>query len=306
MPSSHSSRPLRLPRALQARLEVAFREQLQGGLEIDFSRPPGEPALAAADSISWQVFSNPVSLFIGGITAVLLELAEPQVRSGVWDHTSFRTDPMKRMQRTGLAAMVTVYGARSIAEPMIAGVRRMHDRVQGTTPQGIPYRANDPVLLRWVHATASFGFLQAYHRFVRPLPQASRDRFYAEGAPVAELYGADAVPGSEAELNELFEDMRPRLERSEIVFEFLQIMRGLPLLPRPFGLLHRLMILASIELLPAAIRETLGLDRSRLPPGATALLRGMGSLADRLVIESSPASQACQRLDLPADFLQRR
>lgn len=306
MPSSLSSRPLRLPRALQARLERAFREQLQGGPEIDFSQPRGEPALAAADSISWQVFSNPVSLFIGGITAVLLELAEPQVRSGVWDHTSFRTDPMKRMQRTGLAAMVTVYGARSIAQPMIAGVRRMHERVQGTTPQGVPYSANDPVLLRWVHATASFGFLQAYHRFVRPLSQTARDQFYAEGAPVAELYGADAVPASEAGLNRLFENMRPQLEGSQIVFEFLRIMRGLPLLPRPFGVLQRLMILASIELLPLGIRETLGLDQSRLPPGAAALLRGAGSLADRLVIESSPAAQACRRLDLPADYLQRR
>jgi uncharacterized protein (DUF2236 family) len=59
------------------------------------------------------VFRNPLSLFVGGITAVLLELAEPRVRTGVWEHTAFRTQPQQRLQRTGLAAMVTVYAARS-------------------------------------------------------------------------------------------------------------------------------------------------------------------------------------------------
>ncbi|MDP3491534.1 MAG: oxygenase MpaB family protein [Hyphomonadaceae bacterium] len=142
---------------------------------IDFTRPAGEPALASPDSVSWRVFKNPVSLFIGGTTAVLLELAEPRVRSGVWDHTSFRTDPLPRMARTGLAAMVTVYGARSVAERMIAGVGRMHGQVSGVTPAGHAYRASDPELLDWVQATASFGFLRAYHTFVRP-PGAGRPR----------------------------------------------------------------------------------------------------------------------------------
>lgn len=85
---------------------------------VDFTRPEGEPALIAADSVSWRVFKNPVALYIGGIAAVLLELAEPRVRTGVWEHSSFRSDPLPRMKRTGLAAMVTVYGARSVAERM--------------------------------------------------------------------------------------------------------------------------------------------------------------------------------------------
>ena len=80
------------------------------GQPVDFTVPAGEPALTAPDSVSWQVFKNPIALFVGGVTAVLLELAEPRVRTGVWEHTTFRTDPIPRMRRTGLAAMVTVYG----------------------------------------------------------------------------------------------------------------------------------------------------------------------------------------------------
>ena len=69
---------------------------------------------------------------------------------------------MRRLRRTGLAAMITVYGARSEAERMIAGVRRMHDRVAGTTPDGVAYAANEQELLDWVQATASYGFVEAY------------------------------------------------------------------------------------------------------------------------------------------------
>ena len=70
------------------------------------------------------MFANPVSLFVGGATAVLLELAEPSVRTGVWDHSSFACDPATRLRRTGFAAMMTVYGPRSAAEEMIARVVR--------------------------------------------------------------------------------------------------------------------------------------------------------------------------------------
>jgi len=93
------------------------------------------------------VFKNPLSLFIGGVAAVIMELAEPRVRTGVWEHTTFRVHPVRRLRRTGLAAMITVYAARSKAEATIARVRRMHDRIAGLTPTGKAYHANDPELL---------------------------------------------------------------------------------------------------------------------------------------------------------------
>src|SRR5207253_1571621 len=66
----------------------------------DFSRPAGEPALTAPDSVSWKVCKNPVVLFVGGVAAVVLELAEPRVRTGVWEHSSFRERPLERLQGT--------------------------------------------------------------------------------------------------------------------------------------------------------------------------------------------------------------
>jgi hypothetical protein len=66
------------------------------------------------------------------------------VRTGVWEHTTFRTDPIRRLRRTGLAAIVTIYGTRGKAEAMIARIRRMHDRVADLTHQAVVASRNSP------------------------------------------------------------------------------------------------------------------------------------------------------------------
>ena len=294
----------RLPPPLQTRLESAARAYFEapGMARIDFAKPLGARALFAPDSVSWRVMKNPVSLMIGGIAAVILELAEPRVRTGVWEHTSFRRDPVTRMKRTGLAAMVTIYAPAETARSMIAKVVAAHERVEGVTPAGALYRANDQELLTWVQATAGFGFFEAYNRFVRPLSPADRNRVYAEGAESAALYGAINAPKDEAELRALFEMMRPKLERSEIIFDFLRIVRDAPILPSRS--LQRLMIRGAVELTPRWAREILGLDASYgLKPGGETLLRTIGAAADHLVLESAPPAQACVRLGLPAVYL---
>ncbi len=291
------------------RLDKASRELLlpDGGRAIDFSRPAGEPALGAPNSVAWRIFKNPVATFIGGVTAVILELAEPRVRAGVWKHSGFRQDPLRRLRRTGLAAMVTIYGARSTAEKMIAGVRRMHDRVQGETPDGEPYSANDPELLNWVQATAAFGFLQAYHVYAAPLTLVDRDRYYRDGEIAARLYGATRPPGSEAELEALILAMRPRLEASPIIFEFLHIMRTAHILPPLLQPVQPLLVRAAVSITPPWVRDVLGLgDDCGLRAWEGVLVRQGSALADRIMLESSPAVQACVRLGLPANYLYKR
>jgi uncharacterized protein (DUF2236 family) len=297
--------PIILPWPLQSSLEVATHALFDRGDQssVDFLRPSGEAALVSPDSVSWRVFKNPLSLFIGGVSAVIMELAEPRVRAGVWEHTTFRVDPIRRLRRTGLAAMVTVYGARSTAETMIARIRRMHDKIRGTTSAGKAYRANDPELLNWVQATAAFGFLQAYHSYVRPLSQVKRDHFYAEGILPAALYGVTGAPTSEEALEALFEVMARRLERSNIVFDFLAIMRSAPILPAPLRPVQHLLVRAAIDLTPRWLRTIVGLNGHGLHAWEVAVVRRAGELADRLVLETNPAVQACRRMRLPVDYL---
>ena len=66
------------------------------GWDIDFLSPPGEPAYARPDSVQWRVYKNPVALALGGVCAVLLEFADPRIRSGVWDHSVSPKDPLGR------------------------------------------------------------------------------------------------------------------------------------------------------------------------------------------------------------------
>ncbi|MGB6308896.1 MAG: oxygenase MpaB family protein [Steroidobacteraceae bacterium] len=297
---------IRLPWALQRRLDDAAGALLnpQQGHAIDFTRPPQEESLLPPDSVSWRVFKNPIALYIGGLAAVILELAEPAVRTGVWEHSTFRQDPLGRLRRTGTAAMVTIYGARSLALPMIARVVGMHAKITGQTPDGAPYRASDARLLAWVHSTAAFGIAEAYSRYAEALSPAELDSFYREGKPVARLYGTLDSPASDAARCALFDSMRGRLEPSPIVFEFLRIMQAAPALPRSFLWMQTMLGRAAVEIIPGWVRERLGLGESH---GLRAHERWMVKLAaatlNRIVLPQSPAAQACVRLGLPSTYL---
>lgn len=266
-----------------------------------------EPALVAPDSVSWRIFKNPVSVFIGGIAAVLLEFGEPGVRDGVWQHSSFRTAPLKRLQRTGLAAMITIYGPRSKAEAMIAGVVRRHEGVRGYTTEGSAYHANDPALLDWVQVTAGFGFAQAYHAYASLLTEDERESLLIEALPAAHLYGATGAPATLQELNAIFDGMRTRLVPSPVIFEFLDIMRATPILPGPARAMQPMLIKAAVGILPDWVRERLGLGPAwSLNPFELALVRTLAKAGDRLFLPSSPAVQSCRRLGLPEAYLYGR
>ncbi len=271
-------------------------------MAIDFTSPEGEPALVAPDSVQWRVFKNPVALAIGGVAAVLLEFADARIRSGVWDHSTYKADPIGRSQRTGMAAMAGVYAPASAARRVIGGVGRMHAKVSGTTPGGETYSALDTELLNWVYATAQYGFLNAYHRFVAPLSAADQARFWREGEPVALLYGVTRTPRSEADFLEMMEELLPRFEPHPIVTEFLDIIESGRAAPSVPSFLHKSLARAAVSLLPPAVRARLELGprydlgrRDRLMVGA------MAKLADRIKDRGSPAWQAAERLGLPGD-----
>lgn len=272
-------------------------------LTFDFQNPVGEPSLVAPDSVQWRVFRNPIALGVGGVAAVLLEFADARIRSGVWDHSLYKVDPIGRSKRTGMAAMAGVYGPASSARRLIGGVTRMHGKVSGTTPDGQAYKALDPVLLNWVHATAAYGFLKAYCRFVRPLSKADQDRFFAEGKPVAELYQVTRTVSSEAEFMAMMEELLPGFEPHPINLEFLEIIQSGKAAPSVPRFLHRALARGAVAILPPAVRRRLELGREwdlTLADGLA--LSAMGRLADVKRDKASPAWEAAVRQGLPGDF----
>lgn len=266
------------------RLGAFFNARLYGdalGSRIDFAKPPGDPGLYGPESVAWKVHANPASLAVGGIAAVILELAEPRVRHGVWDHSSFRSAPLKRIQRTAAATMITTYAARADALACIDNVNRMHARVRGTSPDGLAYDARDPALLNWVQATAAYGFLNAYQRFIAPgMSSAEQDRYYTELAETGALFGADGAPRSVAEMAAMLEDWAQHLEPHPILEEFLTLIERVS----PFGFAGRpgqpLIVQAAIGLLPVGLRKKLRLpDKPLLRALSRPVLRSASLIA---------------------------
>ena len=119
------------------------------------------------------------------------------------DHSGFEGDPWGRLQRTSYFLAVTTFGTAADAEQMVGAVRAVHERVVGTAPDGRPYAASDPHLLRWVHVAEIDSFLAAHQRYgAAPLDAAGRDGYVAETARVAEALGVVDPPRTEAELAE--------------------------------------------------------------------------------------------------------
>jgi uncharacterized protein (DUF2236 family) len=145
------------------------------------------------DSLTWRL-TRERALLLGGPRALLLQLAHPLVAAGVADHSSFASDPLRRLRRTLDATLAIVFGAAAVAEAAAAGVNAVHAAVHGVLPEaagrfaaGAPYDARDPDLLLWVHATLIDTTLEVYARFVHPLSADEAERAYEESKVAARL-----------------------------------------------------------------------------------------------------------------------
>lgn len=123
-------------------------------------------------------------LLLGGGRALLMQLAHPMVAQGVAEHSEFEADPFSRLRRTLEASYTIVFGSVEDAERTAAGIRAVHERVVGAG-----YRATDPELLLWVHATLVDTAMRVYRRLIRPLSPADAATYYAQSMAVAELLG---------------------------------------------------------------------------------------------------------------------
>ena len=216
--------------------------------------------LFGPDSVTWRVHGDVMSMMVGGIAGLLLQMLHPSVLAGVWDHSNFRADMHGRLRRTARFIALTTYGGQAEAEAVIARVRSIHDRVRGTLPDGLPYVANDPSLLAWVHVTEATSFLDAWMRYGEPgMSAADQDRYFAEMARVADALGANPIPRSRLEARRLLETMRPQMRcdgRTREVARLVLKRRALNMMAEP---LQALTMQAAVDLLPVWARRMHGL-----------------------------------------------
>jgi uncharacterized protein (DUF2236 family) len=148
---------------------------------------PGDPGRLTPDSVAGRVNAE-TRLLLAGPRALLMQLAHPSVAAAVADHSSFRDDPFHRLWGTLELTLAIGYGDRATAADAVARVARTHAAVRGGR-DGRPYRASDPELLAWVHATLVDSAIETYHRFVGPMGPGARQRYLVDMRAQAAAFG---------------------------------------------------------------------------------------------------------------------
>jgi len=145
-------------------------------------------------TITWRLYREPCFV-LGGVRALLLQIAHPAVADGVARYSNFQKDPFGRGYRTFAAMAMIYFGDKKQAEATAHRLWRIHSAIQGNypipNPQSlIPYSANDPGLLFWVLATLTDTTLQVYDRMpFLDLPPDWKENFYEESKIAARLLG---------------------------------------------------------------------------------------------------------------------
>ncbi len=246
-------------------------------------------------------------LLLGGGRALLLQVAHPSVGAGVEQHSGYREDPWGRLFRTLDVTGRIVFGDSAEAERASRRLRGVHRRVKGTVTDGrtagAAYDAADHDLLLWVWATRVESALLMYTRYVRPLAVADVEAYYEEQKRFLAACGAPAesAPATFADFmawyDHMVEEVLEVTPAAREVADSILRPRQLPLPLRPvFDALN----LATVGLLPPALREGYGLgwgpQRERLLGASTAVVRRLMPALPSLVREMPSARAAGRRL----------
>jgi uncharacterized protein (DUF2236 family) len=194
--------------------------------EVDFG-------LFGPGSVAWKLHREP-GLLIGGLRALMLQALHPLAIAAVEQHSDYKNDVWGRFNRTSNYVMTTVFGSTEEANALGRRVRAIHKPIHGTDRvTGLPYSADDPVLLLWIHTTLLESFVLSYERFVAPLGTAVKDGYIAEMVRQAELVGlrADDVPATWAANYRFIESQRPMLQTTRTALEALDTVLNPPLPP---------------------------------------------------------------------------
>ncbi len=138
-----------------------------------------------------------------------MQLAHPAVAAGVEEHSSFQTGRVARLLRTLRGSYAIVFGSDEQARGAAARINAAHRRVAGDG-----YRATDPDLLLWVHATLVDTSLLVHSLFLRPVPLGEGERYYRDSTVVAQALGIppDALPRDLAAFRRYVQTMAATLD----------------------------------------------------------------------------------------------
>jgi uncharacterized protein (DUF2236 family) len=239
-------------------------------------------------SLTWRVNGEAV-LLLGGGRALLLQVAHPGVAAGVAQFSNYRTEPWRRLYRTLDTTLTIVFGDDESSRAASTRLRRVHARVSGTDDRGAPYRALDPELLLWVHATLIDTALTIYTRYVGQLTPDELARYYEEMRTLGAAYSipSDAMPADYEAFRRYWDSMLDGgLRVTETTRDVADAVLRPDLTPLAWPAVE-LLRLVTVGTLPAGLRSELGLGwgpaRERALAGSQLAVRRLMPLLPSLV-----------------------
>ncbi|WP_374771937.1 DUF2236 domain-containing protein [Streptomyces sp. NBC_01310] len=205
------------------------------------------------------------ALFVGGISALLLQSLHPLAMAAVAQHSAYREDPWGRLQSISTFLAFTTFGTADDAQGAVDRVIAVHRTISGRAPGGEPYTATDPALLEWVHDAELSCFLRSHQHYgAHPLSRPDQDAYVAGMARVGLALGVTDPPRTAAGLAARIEAYRPQLRGTPEAREAAQFILRRPPLPWALRLPYAALAARAVVLLPDWARVELGLHR-RLP-----------------------------------------
>lgn len=173
---------------------------------------PADDGLFGPRSVVWRV--NRDRCFpLAGIRSLMVQALHPLAMAGVAQHSNWKKDPFGRLAATNSYLLTTTFGDTTSALAAAEWVRKIHVHVKGTDHEtGLPYSAEDPALLLWVHAAMVDSVVEVVARYGRTLDGEAADRYVAEMVRFAEIVGVprEDVPTTVAELRNHLESVELR------------------------------------------------------------------------------------------------
>ncbi|WP_431916986.1 oxygenase MpaB family protein [Nonomuraea jabiensis] len=168
-------------------------------------------------SATWQVHLDR-SMWVGGVRGLMLQALHPLAMRGVWQNSNFQEDPFGRLRRTADFVGRVTFGSPEQADEIGRRVRGIHKALRIHDPDtGRTHRVDDPELLLWVHCAEVSSYLDVARRGGLGLTERQADRYLYEQRRSAAYVGLhpEDVPGSCAEMDAYFKQMRPSLRVTE-------------------------------------------------------------------------------------------
>lgn len=260
--------------ALVRQVRNTFNDRSKGERPV----PSSDEALFPVGSVIRRVHGDVTSMMVGGIAALLTQMLHPKALGGVWDHSDVHSDMLGRLRRTARFIATTTYAQRDLALEAIAKVKTIHDQISGSLPDGTRYRATDPWLLSWVHVAGAINFLDSWRRYGEPaMSRSDQDRYFAESGEIARLLDADPVPRTRSAAERLIGEFRSELRADDRTRAFRDLVLKAPSHSIAGAPVQRLLMRASVDLMPGFARKMHGLERPLAPPivrGATLGIAG--------------------------------